>query len=57
MADALAEVARVVVEDHEGPVATAFEVNAFPTFCRVGEAHAVTTAGFDLSVLKDPIPA
>ncbi|WP_380824050.1 TlpA disulfide reductase family protein [Sphaerisporangium rhizosphaerae] len=52
---ALAEVTRVVVEDHEGPVASAFGVRAFPTFCLVGPEASIAAARFDLSALTAPI--
>ncbi|MFF5213184.1 hypothetical protein [Streptosporangium sp. NPDC000396] len=55
MAGELAQVTRVIVEDHGGPVATAFGVTAFPTFCLLGGGHAIAAAGFGLSALTDPI--
>ncbi|MEV4380147.1 TlpA disulfide reductase family protein [Streptosporangium sp. NPDC049644] len=54
---ALARVSRVVVEAHGGPVAAAFGVSAFPTFCVLDGEGVITAAGFDLSALPKPITA
>ncbi|MER6177459.1 TlpA disulfide reductase family protein [Streptosporangium sp. NPDC001681] len=54
---ALARVSRVVVEAHGGPVAAAFGVSAFPTFCVLDGESVITAAGFDLSALPNPVTA
>ena len=44
----LAEVARVVTEPPQGPLQTAFGVNAFPTVLTVGAGDTIVTSGHDL---------
>ncbi|TDE51522.1 hypothetical protein E1295_18125 [Nonomuraea mesophila] len=41
----LAEVARVVTESPQGPVQTAFKVNAYPTVIAIGSGGTVVSAG------------
>jgi hypothetical protein len=48
MANLLAPVARVVVEDDEHVVAKAFTVKAFPAFCVIDAAGKVLTSGSSL---------
>ncbi|NUW44463.1 TlpA disulfide reductase family protein [Nonomuraea rhodomycinica] len=43
----LEETARVVVEDHEGPVGRAFKVSAFPSFGVIGEHARVLAVSAD----------
>ncbi len=52
MAGRLADVARVVVEDPDGPVGTAFEVRAYPAWCLLDDGVVERT---DLGA--DPVPA
>lgn len=56
----LRPVARVVVEDHAGPLASAFTVNAFPTVLSVARNRAgrlvVTSASVDVD-RPVPVPA
>ncbi|MFI6456364.1 TlpA disulfide reductase family protein [Streptosporangium amethystogenes] len=51
MAEALAPVARVVLEGEEHPVATAFTVHAFPAFCLVDAEGVVRAVTSDLDQL------
>ena len=48
----LSAAARVVVEPSGGPVASAFEVAVYPTFCLVGANHVVEASAFDVAGLR-----
>jgi hypothetical protein len=51
----LSPVARVVAEEHGGPVAAALLVTGFPAFCLVGGNGVVLASGYKLDKL--PVPA
>ncbi|GIH73964.1 TlpA family protein disulfide reductase [Planobispora longispora] len=56
-AELLSPAATVVVEGIDGPVARAFGVDAFPTFCLVGEDGTVAAVGLDHRDLPAAVPA
>jgi len=47
----VAEVAPVSIEPHDGEVATAFNVRAFPTFCVLDGAGSVIAMGHEPAAL------
>lgn len=53
----LAPVARVVIEDHDGAVGTAFGVRAYPAFILVNEDGVVTASSLMIEDLPTPVPA
>lgn len=53
----LAAVARVVREDDDGPVTTAFGVEGFPSFALVDADGVVLASGTKLGALAMPVPA
>ncbi|GAA3441501.1 TlpA family protein disulfide reductase [Planomonospora venezuelensis] len=56
-AEALSATATVVVEGLDGPVARAFGVDAFPTFCLVGDDHTIAAIGLDYRDLPAVVTA
>jgi hypothetical protein len=56
LVDTARPVARVVVEDDEGPWTRAFDVRAFPTFLRVHDG-VVVAAGVSPTAVAQPVPA
>lgn len=57
LVSALDPVARLVLEPHDGPLATAFGVTGSPAFCRVAEDGTVADSGYDLRALMASAPA
>jgi peroxiredoxin len=53
----LVGVARVVVEEPQGPVATAFEVTGYPTWCLLDEHGVVRDSGLGFDRLPLAVPA
>jgi len=56
MCDRLRPLARVVVEEELGPVATAFGVDSYPAFALLSE-HTVVASHFVLDQIPETVPA
>jgi len=57
MVDKLRPVVTTVMDGVDGPVSTAFQTSATPTFCLVDDAGRIAAAEFDFTALPTPVRA